>query len=204
MGINDIRIKNEGHVFCKSSFYSAQDSLSHDLCYTFSRGINKLIGEIDSGNWAISYLLSMYKHRPEDFVLFEQPEAVVNNKLVSLNELSAFSCYMDPLDPLFDPAVSVKDSVIQGLAYSKQNDTYDAVKNLFYLDSERFERPLNAAGNEIFRSMAAIGFSYKKEIFCFPWLSDRRFESYHENLTGLLRIFENLGKTVILPVGMPY
>ena len=199
MGINDIRIKNEGHVFCKSSFYSAQDSLSHDLCYTFSRGINKLIGEIDSGNWAISYLLSMYKHRPEDFVLFEQPEAVVNNKLVSLNELSAFSCYMDPLDPLFDPAVSVKDSVIQGLAYSKQNDSYDAVKNLFYLDSERFERPLNAAGNEIFRSMAAIGFSYKKEIFCFPWLSDRRFESYHENLTALLQIFENLGKTVILP-----
>lgn len=204
MGINDIRIKNEGYVFCKSSFYSAQDSLSHDSCYTFSRGINKLIGEIDSGNWAISYLLSMYKHRPEDFVLFEQPEAVVNNKSVSLNELSAFSCYMDPLDPLFDPAVSVKDSVIQGLAYSKQNDSYDAVKNLFYLDSERFERPLSAAGNEIFRSMAAIGFSYKKEIFCFPWLSDRRFESYHENLTGLLRIFENLGKTVILPVGMPY
>ena len=204
MGINDIRIKNEGYVFCKSSFYSAQDSLSHDSCYTFSRGINKLIGAIDSGNWAISYLLSMYKHRPEDFVLFEQPEAVVNNKSVSLNELSAFSCYMDPLDPLFDPAVSVKDSVIQGLAYSKQNDSYDAVKNLFYLDSERFERPLSAAGNEIFRSMAAIGFSYKKEIFCFPWLSDRRFESYHENLTGLLRIFENLGKTVILPVGMPY
>lgn len=202
MGINDIRIKNEGYVFCKSSFYSAQDSLSLDLCYTFSRGTNKLIGEIDSGNWAISYLLSMYKHRPEDFVLFEQPEAVVNNKSVSLNELSAFSCYMDPLDPLFDPAVSVKDSVIQGLAYSKQNDSYDAVKNLFYLDSERFERPLNAAGNEIFRSMAAIGFSYKKEIFCFPWLSDRRFESYHENLTALLRIFENLGKTVILPVGI--
>ena len=202
MVINDIRIKNEGYVFCKSSFYSAQDSLSHDSCYPFSRGINKLIGEIDSGNWAISYLLSMYKHRPEDFVLFEQPEAVVNNKSVSLNELSAFSCYMDPLDPLFDPAVSVKDSVIQGLAYSKQNDSYDAVKNLFYLDSERFERPLSATGNEIFRSMAAIGFSYKKEIFCFPWLSDRRFESYHENLTALLQIFENLGKTVILPVGI--
>ena len=57
-------------------------------------------------------------------------------------------------------------------------------------------------GNEIFKAMAAIGFSYKKEIFCFPWLSNRRFESYHENLTTLLQILEKLGKTVIIPVGI--
>lgn len=204
MEINNISIKNEGYVYCKSSFYSAQDSLSNYSCYSFSCGINKLIGEIDSGNWAISYLLSMYKHRPEDFVLFEQPRVAVNNKFISLDELSEFSCYMDKLYPLFSTTNSVKEHIIQGLEHSKLNCSYDDIKNLFYIDNERFERPLNSVGNEIFKSMAAIGFSYKKEIFCFPWLSNRRFENCHKNLTALLQILENLKKTVIIPVGISY
>ena len=202
MEISNISIKNDGYVYCKSSFYSAQDSLSNHSCYSFSRGINKLIGEIDSGNWAVSYLLSMYKHRPEDFVLFEQPIVAVNNKWISLNELSEFSCYMDKIDPLFSANNSVKEHIKQGLDYSKLNCSYDDIKNLFYIDSERFDRPLKGVGNEIFKAMAAIGFSYKKEVFCFPWLSNSRFESYHENLTGLLQILENLEKTVIIPVGI--
>ena len=202
MEISNISIKNDGYVYCKSSFYSAQDSLSNHSCYSFSRGINKLIGEIDSGNWAVSYLLSMYKHRPEDFVLFEQPIVAVNNKWISLNELSEFSCYMYKIDPLFSANNSVKEHIKQGLDYSKLNCSYDDIKNLFYIDSERFDRPLKGVGNEIFKAMAAIGFSYKKEVFCFPWLSNSRFESYHENLTGLLQILENLEKTVIIPVGI--
>lgn len=201
MKIGNMSIKNEGYVYCKSSFYSAQDILSNDSCYTFSIGINKLIGEIDSGNWAISYLLSMYKHRPDDFVLFEQPQIVVNNKWISLNELSEFSCYMDKLDPLFSDTNSVKEHIIQGLGHSNLNYSYDDIKNLFYMDNERFGRPLKGVGNEVFKAMAAIGFSYKKEIFCFPWLSNRRFESYHENLTTVLQILEKLEKTVIIPVG---
>ena len=202
MKINNIGIKNEGYVYCKSSFYSAQDNLFNYSCYSFSPGINKLIGEIDSGNWAISYLLSMYKHRPEDFVLFEQPKVAVNNKWLYLNELSEFSCYMDKIDPLFSADNSVKEYIKQGLDHSRLNCSYDDIKNLFYIDSERFERPLKGVGNEIFKAMAAIGFSYKKEIFCFPWLSNRRFESYHENLTTVLQILENLKKTVIVPVGI--
>ena len=95
MKVRNISIKNEGYVYCKSRFYSAHDILSNDSCYTFSQGINKLIGEIDSGNWAISYLISMYTYRREDFVLFEQPKISINNNLFSLDELSEFSCYMD-------------------------------------------------------------------------------------------------------------
>ncbi len=162
-----------------------------------------MIGEIDSGNWAISYLLSMYKHRPEDFVLFEQPKVTVNNKRISLNELSEFSCYMDKLDPLFSTTNSVKEHIIQGLEHSKLNCSYDDIKRLFYIDSERFERSINGVGNEIFKAMAAIEFSYGKEIFCFPWLSNKRFESYHENLITLLKILESLEKTVVIPIGQP-
>lgn len=202
MQINNVNVKNEGYVYCRSSFYSAQDSLSGYSCYTFSTGINKLFGEIDSGNWAVSYLLSMYKYRPEDFILFELPSASVNKKLISLNELSEFSCYMDKIDPLFSTCNSVKRLITQGLESSKSNYLCDDVKNLFHIDSERFERPLTEVGNEIFKAMAAIGFSHSKEMFCFPWLSEKRFESYHNNLTAVLSILENLKKIIILPVGM--
>lgn len=196
-----INIQNEGYVYCKSSFYSAQDGISKYVCYSFSTGINKLMGEIDSGNWAISYLLSMYRHRPEDFILFEQPGATINDEYISLDELSKFSCYMDELFPLFSQNLSVKKLVSKGLKYSKLNCSCEDIKDMFCIDSERFERPLTGVGNEIFKAMAAIGFSYKKEIFCFPWLSNKRFESYHENLTTLLRILENLKKVIIIPVG---
>ncbi len=204
MKINNINIKSEGYVHCKSSFYSSHDILSDCSCYTFLPGINRLVGEIDSGNWAISYLLSMYKHRPKDFVLFEEPKLFVNNESISLDEFSDYACYMDNVYPLFSANKSVKEHIIQGLDHSKLNCSYDDIKNLFYMDSERFERPLKGVGNEIFKAMAAIGFSYKKEIFCFPWLSNRRFESYHENLTTLLRILENLEKTVVMPVGISH
>ena len=194
-------IRNEGYVSCKSSFYSALDSLSHSLCFSFSPGINKLVGEIDSGNWAVSYLLSMYRHRPEDFVLFDPPKVVVNKKELSLNSFSRFSCYMDLSDPLFSFDGSLEGMIQKGLEENGLNYSPDDVRALFQIDADRFNRPLTAVGNEIFKAMAAIGYSYKKEFFCFPWLSNKRLKSYHENLTFALRMLENLGKTVILPVG---
>lgn len=202
MKISNINVKIEGYAHCKSDFYSAHDTLSSSSCYTFSLGVNKLIGEIDSGNWAISYLLSMYNHRPEDFILFDNPEVAINNRLISLNELSEISCYMDKIYPLFSTNDSVKKLIIQGLECSKLNYSYESIRNLFHIDSERFERPLTGFGNEIFRAMAAIGFAYGKEIFCFPWISIKRFESYHNNLIALLTILETLRKIVIIPTGI--
>jgi len=201
MNIKTISISNDGYIHCKSNFYSSQDILNNEN-FNFEVGINKLIGEIDSGIWAISYLLSMYNHRPEDFVLFEQPKVTINNKCISLNELSEFSCYMDRLDPLFSSNHSVKELVMQGLEYSKIKYTVNDIKKLFSLDDQRFERPLSGVGNEIFRAMSAIAVAYNKQIFCFPWLSNKRFESYHENLTTLLQILKSLEKTVIIPVGI--
>lgn len=201
MKIKNINITNQGHVICKSNFYSAIDVISKNISYNFSSGINKLVGDIDSGKWAISYLLSMHKHRPKDFILFDQPNVTVNGMLMSLNELSDFSCYMDTLHPLFSETKSVKNLVEKGLKHSESNYSIADIKDLFCIDAERFNRPLKGVGNEIFKAMAAIGFSHKKELFCFPWLSARRFEGYHENLSTLLQILKNLEKTVIIPIG---
>lgn len=202
MKIENIVVQNNGYVDCKSCFYSVCDVLQ-DGSYSFFNGINKLTGEIDSGIWALSYTLSMYKHRPKDFTLFNKPEVIVDKKTVTLSELSEYSCYMDRIYPLFSNGDSVKKQIERGLKHNKSNFSVDDVKGLFYLHEERIKRPLTGVGNEIFRAMAAIAFSYGKEIFCFPWLSDMRFKGYHENLSGLLPILEGLKKMVVMPVGMP-
>ena len=203
MRIVNVSVQNEGYVFCNSNFYSAQDTLSNSTCYNFSIGINKLQGEIDSGNWAISYLLSMYKHRPKDFVLFDSTTVMVNNdKTISIDELSLYSCYLDKLDPLFTYSVPVNKLVLKGLKRSHSKYSCDDIKSLFQIDNERFERPLSGVGNEIFKAMAAIAFANGKEIYCFPWLSNKRFSLYDKNLTELLETLKECGKIVIMPVGV--
>ena len=202
MKISSIELKNNGYVYCKSTFYSAQNVLSNDICYTFSQGSNRLIGEIDCGNWAASYLLSMYKYKQEDFILFERPKVIVNNESVSLCTFSKYSCYMDGLNPLFsEQKCPVENLIKQGLEYSKSNLLCSDVKDMFCLDSERVKRSVLSIGNEMYRAFAAIGFSYGKEVFCFPWMSCRRFENYHANLTTLIEILESLNKIIIIPIG---
>lgn len=62
MKIESIEIANNGHVYCKSSFYSVHDILNDTVLCEFYIGINTLIRDIDSGNRGISYLLSMYHY----------------------------------------------------------------------------------------------------------------------------------------------
>lgn len=201
MKIEQIKVLNDGYVHCQSCFYSSQDLLSADLNYCFNTGINRVSGEIDSGVWAVSYLLSMYSCRPKDFVLFEKPEAIVNDAVMSLEDLSEYVCYMDKLYPLFSTRKSIRKLVMKGIHVNKLNCSPDDIRRLFFINSDRFERPLFSVGNEIFKAMAAIGYCYKKQVFCFPWLSQRRFEYYHGNMTGLLDILASLNKIVILPIG---
>ena len=201
MKIDRISIQGSASVHCRSCFYSARDCLLEFSCYTFIRGVNTLVGEIDSGAWAASYLLSMYEYRPKDFILLEPVKATLHGESVSFRELTSLSCYMDRVYPLFSDESTVREMITQGLEHSALDYSCQDIKELFCLDDQRFERPLRSVGNEIFRAMAAIGLSYGKEIFCFPWLSRQRFDGYHRNMTGLFEILESLGKITISPVG---
>ena len=203
MKIKRIIIQNEGFVNCKSKFYSAHDVINYSTRYTFLPTINKLVGEIDSGNWAVSYLLSMYSHNPRDFVLSKDPVVTINDNIFSLNETSALSVYMDKAHPLFTKNNSIEKNILKGLKYSGLTNSSDEIRQIFEIDIERFKRPIQCVGNELFKAMAAIGFSYGKEIFCFPWLSFTRFEKYYKNLTIPLETLERFNKIIILPIGLP-
>lgn len=196
----NISVKNDGYVLCKSNFYSANDLLSNSN-YLITSGVNKLIGEIDSGVWAISYLLSMYKYRQKDFVLFEEPIVTVDETKMSLAQFSTHSCYMDTLYPLFNRKSTVEKLVIGGINTNNLDFTPDSIRDLFCIDKEKFNRPLSGTGDEVFKAMAAIGYVNGKDVYCFPWLSYKRYCSYHQQLERLIKILDGLNKVVILPIG---
>lgn len=194
-----ISVNNDGYVFCKSRFYTAHDVLS-DKMVDFSAGANKLVGSIDSGNWGISYLLSMYNSNRKDFTLFKEAVVSVNDTTVSLDEFSECSCYMDTVYPLFSKKTPVDKLVAKGLKKSKADTTPEEIRKLFCIDKERFTRPLSQLGNEVFQAMAAIGYANGKDVFCFPWLSEMRYCYYQVRIDALVKTLESLGKVVILPL----
>lgn len=196
----DILIFNDGYVMCKSDFYSAKDTLS-PFEYHFTSGVNKLVGEIDSGVWGVSYLLSMYRHNREDFVLFKDCTVIVDDTTLALDEFSEYSCYMDAIYPLFNTKIPVNKLVEKAINSNKLECDAESIRELFCIDRERFMRPLSQLGNEKFKAMAAIGYANKKQVFCFPWLSHKRYTYYHENLQELIKILADLNKVVVLPVG---
>ena len=201
MKINKIDIQNEGYVYCQSCFYHAHDGLSADVKYSFSKGINKLYGEVDSGVWAISYMLSMYCYKPKDFVLFNDTQVFVNDMLMTLEDFQKFSCYMDKSYPLFSKNSSIRKLIAKGIKINKLNYSPDEIRDMFCINHNRFERTLKTVGNEMFKCMAAIAYSYNKQVYCFPWLSQHRFQNYHQNITELLEILNRLDKIVIIPIG---
>jgi len=196
----NININNGGYILCRSKFYLANDLL-YESEYTITSGINNLVGEIDSGVWAISYLLSMYKYNTKDFVLFKDPIITVDGTKTSLSEFSKYSCYLDTIYPLFNSKASLRKLIMKQIKLNKSRDTADNIREIFCIDKERFERPLTSMGNEIYRAMASLGYTCGKEVFCFPWLSYKRYCGYHEQIKGLINILENLDKTIILPIG---
>ena len=201
MNIDAIYLSNEGYVYCKSAFYSSADGLSMDTIYKFSPGINKLFGEIDSGIWAASYILSMHKRNSDDFILFMPPCVKVNDFNMPLENFTNISCYLDKSYPLFSNKIPVDKQILKGIKTNHLDVTVEEIRELFGIDEERIKRPLSGVGNEIFKAMCAIGYVNNKQVFCFPWMSQRRFESYHNHLTWVLDILDKLHMVVILPLG---
>ena len=201
MKINKITVRNDGYIHCKSNFYSAHDCLNNSQNYIFNKGINKMYGEIDSGIWAMSYLLSMYNRNSKDFILFNNPEVCVNDKRMFIEDFLEYSCYMDTSYDLFSKSKSVRKLIEKGIRRSNLDYSPDDIRDLFCIKHVCFDNSLNASGNEIFKCMAAIAYSYGKQVFCFPWLSYMRYEGFHDNIKWLIKMLENLDRIVILPLG---
>ncbi len=190
-----------GYIECRSGFYTVHDGFGRETTYTFFPGLNKMQGEIDSGVWAISYFLSMRGRRPKDFILFDNPVIFVNGDQMSINELEKYSCYMDKINPLFARKKSVREMVSIGLKKSGLSHAPEEIRELFCIEPYRFEQHLEGTGNERFKAMAAIAYCHQKQIFCFPWMSQKRYDAFHLHLSWLVDKLAEMRMIVILPIG---
>ena len=200
MKIQRIQFRNEGWVYCKSTFYCANDILQ-PKAYSFKKGIHILKGEIDSGVWAVSYYLSMFSHRAKDFVMDSNFDVLVDNDICDIKTFCDYSCYLDKkLYPYFSQEIPINELIEK---YSKNNTGKSAeeIRELFQITEARFNRPVNQMGNEAILGMAAVGYSMGKQVFCFPWMSAERFRSNSICLSRCLDALEKLGMIVIIPVG---
>lgn len=200
MSINSIYVKTDGYIHCRSMFYTSRDIIPECRTYKFSKGINVLRGGIDSGVWAVSYLLSMYKTNSNDFILNDHTEIVLDGENISLSELSKHTCYMDKSYSLFNTKFSVEDLINKGIKDSSLTLSYDEIVGLFCLNPDRMNKPLNSIGNEFWRASAAVGYCYNKKIFCFSWLTQRRFEYYRKQFEFLFEVLKELNVIVIVPL----
>ena len=199
--IKKICFSDEGCVHCKSNFYTCYDVLQSSMKFEFSTGINILEGEIDSGIFGISYLISMYNDTCAK-TFMAPPVALVDGVEMPLKELTNKACYLDHIhNPLFSKRISTRKLVEKGLKKSHLPYTANEICAIFRMEDFRFDRPVSATGNEKFKAMAAVGFAFGKEIFCFPWLSKMRFESFNNHLPQLFDVLEHLEKIVIMPRG---
>ncbi len=207
MKFDSIKIKSDGYIDCRSCFYFVQDVME-ELVYDFSVGVNTLSGEIDSGNWGVSYLLSMYgsEHKYEAnkkylSATLSSSTVMVNNEIMSMEQLWKYTCYMDEIYPLFSTKKTVRRLIERGIKKNDLSQSAEDIRELFHIDEQRFERPIKAVGNERFKAMAAVGYVYGKQVFCFPWLSKRRFDAFHYQIVDALCVLTTLEKIVILPYG---
>lgn len=196
-----IEIHNEGFVYCKSAFYSVHDVLTANKTYVFNKGINKVIGDIDSGNWAISYMLSMFKNRHKDIIVFEKPIIMVDKREVSLSDFSSSTCYMDLINPFFHNNNSVEKQIKRMLISNKSSLKLDDLKNRFYLKDDLISKKITQQGSEIFQAMAAIGVANNFDVFCFPWMSYNRYRHFYYHLEITFNTLSYYGKIAIVPIG---
>lgn len=202
--IKNITICADAHVDCRSSFYASSSSLNGfglGDAVTLLPGLNCFVGEIDSSGWALSYLLSMYSKRSKNITLYDV-KSTINDKNVTLDQLTNLSCYIDTSYPLFSHQTSVRKMITNGLRKSGLAYSTKDIKSIFQLDDQRFERAIHANGNERYRAMPAIAFCHRKEIYCFPWMSKNRFDYFKYQIMYSVKLLSELGKIIILPVGV--
>ena len=199
MIMKDIIIKNTGHILCKSSFYTVSDILDGKE-FRFSAGVNRLSGAIDSGIFGISYLISMNEHI-DPKMLSEPLCATVNGEQILLSELARHACYMDVLYPLFSSKKTARALISDGLKKTGSRECAEDVFETFMIQDHHRDLAVKQTGNESVKVMAAVAYSHGKDVFCFPWYSKLRYQSFNRHMPAALEALSSLGKIAVLPLG---
>lgn len=192
-----ITISAESGIRCKSLYFTC--GVFIDETIMIHSGLNKFTGEIDSAGWGISCLLSVEK----SLVASDAVTIAVNNEAVALEALREKCCYMDESNPLFSSKSTLRKLILKAIKTHKSSYSLENVMAMFNLSEERLDRRIANMGNERFRGMAALGFLHNKEIFCFPWMSEKLLKTFQWTLKYTFEPLLKFDKTIIFPSGKP-
>ena len=189
-----------GYVECRSTSMVVSNTLNDfHRKVTFTVGVNALRSEPDSGSWALSYMLSMYRHRPKDFMM-DPPPVKVDGQNVPLRELTKSACYLNTLDPLFSSRRRTVESLVtEGIRKNKLSVSPQEIMELCGMTECRFNRPVTATSTEMLNAMAAIGHCWGRHVFCLPWMSKDVVKTFGHHMDFLLKGLTALGHIVIYP-----
>lgn len=196
-------VENFGGFFiCEAPLIGAIHSTCDEFNYEFAEGIYVLSGEIDSGGWAFASSLAMSK-KIDHRLLNQNIRLSFNGKICSLDDIHRHTCDLSssPTKSLVKkPHKSIYKRVQEGIQKNHLSFTPEEIREMFFIDQERFKRPIHCVGHEIYRCNAAIGFVNDKDIYCFPWFSQKMVMSQIPGIRRTCETLAELGKIVLLPI----
>ena len=181
---------------CRFSAYSCTESFP-PVDYTFEKGKTYcIISDFGCGSWGLSNCLGGDGS-------ITCGEILVNGATSRLDDLIKYSCFVSSLRVYGMKIKPKKDSIRICIERALKNNRLfcvNDIKRIFCLSDERFERPIAYTGGETWLASLAIGFSLQKDIFCFPWLSERNIEIFKmTKRMGIIDCLKNNNKIVIIP-----
>ncbi len=198
-----LAVENFGGFFTsKTRLLGSFRSTCDRLTYDFKPGVYALSGEIDSGNYA--FAASLYPQNSKNIIMaLDETTLYYMGEKATIKEIQKHACNLDyvPSNTLSRMLQStVETRIKKGLQKNHLNYTVEDICEMFFIDPERIDQPIQYVSGHLFCCNAAINFIEGKTIFCFPWLSCKTFNRYDIRVEKICQILSDFGKLVLLPV----
>lgn len=201
--IKQIEMENvSGGFDCGLENYGCmRDTLGH-FTFKFEPGVYLIEGEGATGGWALSTILSGKDRTFEGKILF-------NNQEVTYREIVQNSCYVGEDSGLkkrfglvpMTVQEQIRYGISKGLSF---NNDIEQIRKMFGISEERFNRSMKYVSGERWRASMAIGYSFGKSIYCFPWINSKFIISREENLKICFDSLRAIDAIIIIPTTNSY
>ncbi len=197
--INEIQLESLESL-CDCSLFNY--GTMRDLCNKYSCKLVKgktygIIGEFGAGGWALSYTLAGKENDYDGIIR-------INGQVVNSQILRKISCYVGE-DPIPKSLFNNKKRLIinrlkDGIKLGKSPiDDIEEIIQVFGLSHERLNRIIENISNERWRASMAIGYTWGKKIYCFPWLNTGNLIFLKDYILPCITYLKQKGSIIIIP-----
>ena len=94
---------------------------------------------------------------------------------------------------------SIREQIEYGIGHYTCDHELSEIKNAFSISDDRFERNIKYVSGERWNASAAIGFSYGKRIFCYPWMNSYDVQLFEIRLAKAVSFLLEFDCIVVFP-----